>query len=76
MHERQQSAHTESAFCLEKIKTKGEENEVDVQSLSDLTGFPVDFIKKELLIDSEGLTMDELRANVLDYLDQTFDQLK
>lgn len=60
MHERQESAHL---------------NEVNVQSLSDLTGFPVDFIKKELLIDSSEMTMDELRASVLEYLDQTFNQL-
>lgn len=44
---------------------------VSLSSLSELTGFPVDFIKKELLLDEEPVSMNELRASVLRYLEAT-----
>ncbi len=42
--------------------------------VSDLTGFPIEFIKKELLIDElsikEDFSMDELRSIMLKLIDQ------
>ncbi len=50
-----------------------EESEVSVEKLSDLTGFPADFIKRELLLnDDQDLSLDELRKRVLSYLDSNF----
>ena len=45
---------------------------VSLGALSELTGFPVDYIKRELLLDgddAEDMTMEELRKKVLAYLD-------
>lgn len=49
-----------------------DENEkVSFSSLSEMTGFPVDFIKKELLLETEPVSMVELRKSVLRYLEVT-----
>ncbi len=44
---------------------------IDMESFSELVGFPAAFIKKELLIDKDNLSIDELRTVILDYLDST-----
>lgn len=44
---------------------------VSLSSLSEMTGFPVDFIKKELLLENEPVSMQELRQSVLRYLETT-----
>ncbi len=41
---------------------------VSMESLSEMTGFPVEFIKKELLISQNQVSLEELRRSVLDYL--------
>lgn len=49
------------------------ETAVSLGSLAELTGFPVDYIKRELLLDGEEeLSMEELRKKVLAYLDSSF----
>ena len=48
---------------------------VSLGTLAELTGFPVDYIKRELLQEedeTEAMTMDELRKKVLAYLDSNF----
>ena len=48
---------------------------VSVGKLSELTGFPIDYIKRELLLDGEDLDelcLEELRKRVLLYLDSNF----
>ncbi len=46
---------------------------VSLGSLAELTGFPVDYIKRELLLEGEqNLSVEELRAKVLAYLDSSF----
>ena len=46
---------------------------VSLEQLAELTGFPVDFIKRELLLNEESeLSVDELRAKVLNYLNTNF----
>lgn len=44
------------------------QNNVSMESLSEMTGFPIEFIKKELLISQNQVSLDELRRSVLDYL--------
>lgn len=46
-----------------------EHEKVSLSSLSELTGFPVDFIKKELLLEEEPVSMSDLRQSVLRYLE-------
>jgi predicted HTH domain antitoxin len=48
---------------------------VTLGTLAELTGFPVDYIKRELLLEGESLeelTLEELRRRVLAYLDSKF----
>jgi len=48
---------------------------VSVAKLSELTGFPVDYITRELSLESDNslvMTMEELRKKVLVYLDSNF----
>ena len=44
------------------------QDNVSMDSLSEITGFPVEFIKKELLLSQNEISIDELRHSVLDYL--------
>lgn len=49
------------------------EEGVNLATLAELTGFPVDYIKRELLLsDDQELSMDDLREKVLSYLDSSF----
>jgi hypothetical protein len=48
---------------------------VTLGALAEMTGFPVEYIKRELLLGEEnidGMTMDDLRQKVLAYLDSNF----
>ena len=48
---------------------------ISLGRLAELTGFPVDYIKKELLLEGENLeelSLEELRKRVLLYLDSNF----
>ena len=49
------------------------EEKVDLNSFAELTGFPVDLIKNELLMDQnqEDINLDELREAMLQYLNKT-----
>lgn len=51
------------------------EEKVDLSSLSDLTGFPLDFIKTELLLKEDQLSMGELRKSMASYLENTKEEL-
>jgi len=44
---------------------------VSLDTLSSLTGFPLEFIKKELLIQEDSLSMVELRESMLTYLSKS-----
>lgn len=48
---------------------------ISLESLAQLTGFPVEFIQSELLIGEDDLSLDELRASVLNYLHENFSDL-
>ena len=62
------------ALGLEDVcKPATSEAPVALDQLAELTGFPVDFIKRELLLTEEtDLSVEELRAKVLHYLDSNF----
>lgn len=49
----------------------GEMDKIPLASLSQLTGFPIEFIKKELLLDDEELSLEDLRNSMLNYLEST-----
>lgn len=47
---------------------------VDLSQFADMAGFPVELVKKELMVGTDGsetVSMDELRAAMLKYLDST-----
>lgn len=64
------------ALGLQEVsKPSTTETEVSLGTLAELTGFPVDYIKRELLLDGDSestVNMDELRQRVLSYLDSDF----
>lgn len=49
-----------------------EGNTVKLTSLSELTGFPLDFVKRELVLQDDEVSLDQLRGSVLNYLDKAF----
>jgi len=53
---------------LEMEKTSGK---VQLTSLSELTGFPIDFLKKELVMTDDEISVQELRNRVANFLDST-----
>jgi hypothetical protein len=54
------------------VNEKGAEG-VSLKTLSELTGFPIDYIKRELMLsDDQELSMEDLRSKVLSYLDSAF----
>jgi hypothetical protein len=58
---------------LEEIKKTEGSTIVDLGSLSDLTGFPVELIKKELFEQNDASTkmsLDDLRKAMISYIDE------
>lgn len=53
-----------------------EEQKIPLNSLSQLTGFPVDFIKKELLLEDDQLSLAELRKSMLAYMETNSSMLQ
>lgn len=63
------------ALGLQDVSKPTSETVVSLGTLAELTGFPVDYIKRELLLDGEseeGMSVEELRKKVLAYLDSNF----
>ena len=53
----------------DQIKPESQENGISLGSLAELTGFPVEYIKRELVLtDNNDLSVDELRTRVMAYL--------
>ncbi len=46
---------------------------VTLSSLAGLTGFPVEYIKKELLLEGDFISMKDLRSTMLTYLNKTME---
>ena len=54
-------------------KLESEVSEVSLGSLAILTGFPVEYIKRELFLDDgKDLSVEELREKVMAYLNSNF----
>lgn len=54
-------------------KPESETAGVSLGSLAELTGFPVDYIKRELFLNTdEEVSVEELRMKVLAYLNSQF----
>ena len=51
------------------------EKKISLASLSELTGFPIEFIKKELLIEEEPISMRELRESMMAYLEASVSEI-
>ncbi len=43
---------------------------VSLDSLSEMTGFPLDFIKSELIVEGEEISMSDLRKTMVNYLEK------
>lgn len=61
----------ESGWLDENGNALGDNQKVPLSSLSELTGFPVEFIKKELLLEESELSMSDLRTSMISYLETT-----
>lgn len=55
------------------FETLREDRLVNLSELAELTGFPADFIRQELFLDGDQLTLSKLRLAMLKYLDATND---
>ena len=67
---------TENAIdpSIDKIfnsELSGDDEEITLEQISLLTDFPEDFIKKELLIEKNEISMKDFRLKVLEYLEKT-----
>lgn len=45
-----------------------------LMELAELTGFPANYIKKELVLDSDNPSMDDLRESMLTFLKSTMEK--
>ena len=57
--------------CALKIDDRQEK--IQMSSLSSLTGFPVDYIKKELVLEEEEVTLEQLREHMMVFLNSNFE---
>lgn len=65
------------ALGLQDVTKTTASDIVSLGTLAELTGFPVEYIKRELLLEEneeslEAMTVEELRKKVLAYLDSNF----
>ena len=63
--------NTSNGNCALKIDDSQEK--IEMSSLSNLTGFPVDYIKKELVLDDEEVTLEQLREHMMVFLNSNFE---
>jgi hypothetical protein len=45
---------------------------ISLDSLSKLVGFPADYLKKELLVEGNDISLSELRTRMLSFLENNF----
>jgi hypothetical protein len=58
---------------LKEIGKPESSEAVSLGSLAALTGFPIEYIKRELILDGEeDLSVEELRKRVMAYLNSNF----
>lgn len=51
-------------------KAQGES--VNLETLAEVSGVPLEYIKKELLLDGEDVSMEDLRSSMLKHLNDSF----
>ena len=68
----------DSALGENNREVSKESEKLSLSSLSLMTGFPVDFIKSELLMDSDKdeLSVEDLRSHMVSFLEKNKDILK
>ena len=68
----------DSALGENNREMSKESEKLSLSSLSLMTGFPVDFIKSELLMDSDKneLSVEDLRSHMVSFLEKNKDILK
>ena len=52
--------------------TNNTPNDVNLNELSELSGVPLDFIKNELMLSDDQVSVESLRSKMLSLLDSTF----
>lgn len=45
---------------------------VKLETLAEISGVPLEYIKKELLLEGDDVSMEDLRSSMLKHLDDTF----
>lgn len=56
----------------DNAKANNENKQISLDSLSLLTGFPVSFIKRELVLKENFVSMKDLRQSMMAFLHSTF----
>ena len=49
---------------------------ISLQYLAELTGFPVDYIKEELVLEDDELPIQDLRKSMMNFLDSTMKEIR
>ena len=57
-----------------RLESNSGEEIVELTSLANLTGFPVDYIKSELLLEDDKVSLSDLRATMVTYLETLNDE--
>ena len=70
------SAESVQEQALRLGETENENQKVPLASLSEMTGFPVEFIKTELFLKGDELSVSDLRKSMLSYLENQKELLK
>lgn len=70
------SAESVQEQTLSLGETDDDTKKVPLKSLSEMTGFPVEFIKTELFLKDDELTISDLRESMLSYLEDQKELLK
>ena len=55
-----------------KEEANNKASNITIESLSSLVGFPVDYLKKELLLEGDEISLKDLRTRMLSFLDTNF----
>lgn len=62
-----------AAVDIEGVATEAQK--VSMDTLSMMTGFPADFIKSELIVEGEDLSVSDLRKTMINFLEKNKDLL-
>lgn len=57
-----------AAMNIEGVNSEAQK--VSMDSLSMMTGFPADFIKSELIVEGEDLSVSDLRKTMINFLEK------